>query len=76
MVLAATALGIGSVWLGTWPQMERVEAQKALFSLPDHLIPHSILALGYEDPAAPLRRPPAGKEARWEDFVYWERYEK
>ena len=76
MVLAATALGIGSVWLGTWPQMDRVEAQKALFSLPDHLIPHSILALGYEDPEAPLRRPPTGKEARWEDFVYWERYEK
>ena len=24
MILAAWSLGIGSVWLGTWPQMDRV----------------------------------------------------
>lgn len=45
--LAARALGIGSVWLGTWPQMERVEGQIKLFSLPENVIPHSIIALGY-----------------------------
>lgn len=50
MSLAAHALGIGSVWLGTWPQMERVKKQAELFCLPEHIIPHSILALGY--PAA------------------------
>lgn len=27
MILAAWSLGIGSVWLGTWPQMDRVFAQ-------------------------------------------------
>ncbi len=47
MTLAAEGLGIGSVWLGTWPQMERVENQRELFSLPDTVIPHSILAFGY-----------------------------
>ena len=47
MCLTAEALGIGSVWLGTYPQMERVEAQKALFKLGDNLIPHSIIAFGY-----------------------------
>lgn len=47
IVLAATELGIGSVWLGTYPQMERVESQKKLFQLPEHVIPHSIIALGY-----------------------------
>ena len=47
MTLAAHALGIGSVWLGTWPQMERVEKQQALFDLPEKIVPHSILAFGY-----------------------------
>lgn len=47
MTLAAQALGIGSVWLGIWPQMERVERQSRLFALPKHIIPHSILAFGY-----------------------------
>ena len=47
MILAAHALGIGSVWLGTWPQMNRVQAQAELFGLPESQIPHSIIAFGY-----------------------------
>lgn len=55
MILAASALGIGSVWLGTWPQMDRVEKQRALFGLPESQVPHSIIAFGYP-------REPSGKE--------------
>lgn len=52
MILAAESLGIGSVWLGTWPQMDRVEKQKELFNLPETQIPHSIIAFGYpKDPS-------------------------
>lgn len=47
MILAAQDLGIGSVWLGTYPQMERVQAQKELFNLPEDQVPHSIIAFGY-----------------------------
>lgn len=47
MILAAQAMGIGSVWLGTWPQMNRVKAQAELFGLPETQIPHSIIAFGY-----------------------------
>lgn len=47
MILAAQDLGIGSVWLGTYPQMERVQAQKELFNLPENQVPHSIIAFGY-----------------------------
>ena len=52
IVLAAHALGLGSVWLGTWPQKERVEAQAKLFGLPESIVPHSVIALGY-----PLKEP-------------------
>ena len=51
MILAANALGIGSVWLGTWPHMDRVKKQADLFGLPETQVPHSIIAFGY--PAAP-----------------------
>ena len=47
MILAAQDLGIGSVWLGTYPQMERVQAQKELFNLSEDQVPHSIIAFGY-----------------------------
>ncbi len=65
--LAAHSLGIGSVWLGTWPQMERVEQQRALFALPEHIVPHSVIALGYptEDITAP-------RESRYDEkCVHW-----
>lgn len=47
ITLCAEGLGLGSVWLGTWPQMDRVERQSRLFGLPEHIVPHSILAIGY-----------------------------
>lgn len=47
MILAAHAIGIGSVWLGTWPQENKVQGQKELFQLPEHIVPHSIIAFGY-----------------------------
>lgn len=47
MILAAHAMGIGSVWLGTWPQENKIAAQRELFQLPEHIVPHSIIAFGY-----------------------------
>ncbi len=49
IILAANELGIGSVWLGTYPQMERVENVTKLLSLPENIVPHSIVSLGYPD---------------------------
>lgn len=49
MILAAYDLGIGSVWLGTWPQSEKVENQKAILNMPANHIPHSIVAFGYPE---------------------------
>ena len=70
MTLAAEALGLGSVWLGTWPQMERVEAQRRLFDLPEHIVPHSIIAFGHPAPEGPARKKP-----EWEaDRVHREKW--
>lgn len=56
MILAANALGIGSVWLGTWPNSDRVNAQAQLFGLPHTQVPHSIIAFGYpKTPQCQLR---------------------
>ncbi len=65
--LCAQALGLGAVWLGTWPQMERVEKQQALLGLPEHIVPHSIIALGH--PQGDITEP---RPSRWEeDRVHW-----
>lgn len=69
MILAANALGIGSVWLGTWPQMDRVKAQAALFSLPETQVPHSIIAFGH-----PLENSRKEKLLWEEDRVHYEKW--
>ena len=69
MILAANALGIGSVWLGTWPQMQRVEGQAKLFGLPETQKPHSIIAFGYP------KEPEAKEKLLWEeDRVHYEKW--
>ena len=51
MILAAHALGIGSVWLGCYPIPDRMKKVKEVFQLPDNIEPHSVIAMGYpEDP--------------------------
>ena len=69
MILAANALGIGSVWLGTWPQESRMQAQAELFNLPETQRPHSIIAFGY-----PKAKSTKQKLIWEEDRVHYEKW--
>jgi nitroreductase len=68
ILLAAHAKGIGSVWLGVYPREERVKGISALFELPEHILPVSLIALGYpnEKPKLPDRFVP--------DKVHYEKW--
>ena len=47
ILVAATGLGLGATWTGTYPRKERVEAAKKVLELPDHIIPLNTLVIGY-----------------------------
>lgn len=47
MLLAAHALGLGAVWLGIFPAEKQVEGVRRLLNIPGHVIPFSIISLGY-----------------------------
>ena len=47
LLLAATALGLGSCWIGMHPRLERTEGIRRLFSLPENIIPMCGIALGW-----------------------------
>ena len=73
MILAAESLGIGSCWLGTWPVQERVENQTKLFGLPEHIVPHSVIAFGW--PAEDETPGPRAGRPEWDaDRVHWEKW--
>lgn len=40
---------LGSVWLGFYPEKNRVNLIKEFFELPEHIIPFAVVALGYSN---------------------------
>jgi nitroreductase len=46
--------GLGGVWLGWYPDSGRVKTFSVRFGLPGHIIPFSVIALGY--PSRPSRK--------------------
>ena len=47
ILLAAHAKGLGGVWLGIFPDSDRVKGMQDLLSIPDDIRPVSLIALGY-----------------------------
>lgn len=47
LLLAAHAVGLGAVWCGIYPQMERVEQFSGMLSLPEGIIPMACICVGY-----------------------------
>jgi len=46
-LLAATALNLGSVWLGVYPKKTLMDGLSKTLNLPENVIPFSLIALGY-----------------------------
>ena len=55
ILLAATALGLGSCWLGMHPRPDRIEGIRRLFSLPEDIVPMCGIALGWPAEKQPAR---------------------
>jgi len=47
ILLAAHALGLGTVWLGVHPKKERIDPISKYFGLPETIHPLSLIALGH-----------------------------
>lgn len=47
ILLAAHSFGLGAVWLGIYPREPRIKALRELFSLPENIIPISMVSVGY-----------------------------
>lgn len=47
ILLEATHLGLGAVWMGVYPDEGRVNSTRALIEAPDDITPFCIIALGH-----------------------------
>lgn len=68
ILLAATGLGLGAVWIGVHPIKPLAKVVSRILSLPGHVVPLGVIYVGH---------PSEAKEARTqydEDKVCWQRY--
>lgn len=49
ILLEATELGLGSVWMGIYPKKEFIKGLSNLLILPDYIVPFSLIAIGYPE---------------------------
>lgn len=47
ILLATHFLGLGAVWLGIHPEVERIDGCRRLFNIPNEIIPFSLIPIGY-----------------------------
>lgn len=47
ILLAAHDIGLGAVWVSSYPDFERMKIFSELFNLPNHIIPLSFVSIGF-----------------------------
>jgi nitroreductase len=47
ILITAHAKELGACWLGVYPRKERINGIKKLLNLPEHILPISLISLGY-----------------------------
>ena len=47
LLLMATALGLGAVWVGVYPSVERINAIKKTLSIPETIVPLNLISIGH-----------------------------
>ncbi len=57
ILIAVEALGLGAVWLGVYPREDRVAGIQKLLGLPEHVVPLSLIPVGYKGE----QKPPANR---------------
>ena len=53
ILLAAQAMGLGGVYLGLYPKQDIMKKVRAIYDIPEHIIPFTILSIGYPERPMP-----------------------
>jgi nitroreductase len=53
ILLEIASQGLGAVWCGVYPREQRVDGIRKLLNLPSHIIPFSLIPVGYPDEQKP-----------------------
>jgi len=68
ILIAAAGMGLGTVWIGSYPKEDVMQTEREILGIPDHVTPLSLVYIGYpaEDPQPRTQFD--------EERVHWEKY--
>ncbi|MGK0468344.1 nitroreductase family protein [Clostridium sp.] len=69
LIKAATAIGLGSVWIGVYPMQSYIESVRKALNIPEYVVPLGIAYIGYADEEKQSRTQYNEKR------IYWEKYD-
>lgn len=68
ILLAATALGLGSVWIGVYPVTVFIRQVRSILNIPDDVTPLGLIALGHPAEEKEPRTQFDEKRVHWQTF--------
>jgi nitroreductase len=68
ILIAAVGLGLGTVWIGSYPKEDAMAIEREILGIPDSIIPLALIYVGYPDEERPART--QYEETR----VHWQKY--
>jgi nitroreductase len=68
ILIAATCLELGSVWIGVYPLESRTRIIRKIFQIPEHVTPLSLVYVGYPAEEKPARTRYNEKRIYWQEY--------
>jgi nitroreductase len=68
ILIAAAGLGLGTVWIGSYPKEEAMAIEREILGVPESIIPLALIYVGYPGEERPART--QYEESR----VHWQKY--
>jgi nitroreductase len=68
ILISAAGLGLGTVWIGGYPQTNVISTARRILSLPESVIPQAIVYVGYPAESKPSRTQYEDRRIHWESY--------
>ncbi len=68
ILIAAVGLGLGTVWIGAYPNPSVVKPVSKILNLPENLVPLSLIWVGYPAEEKPARTQYDERRVHWQEY--------
>jgi nitroreductase len=68
ILIAAAGLGLGTVWIGSYPKEDAMAIEREILGIPDSIFPLALIYVGYPDEERPARTQYEQSRVHWQKY--------